>query len=504
MFALYELIDLLPSDFAPMFSPRINKLCTFLQSQKKMDEKEAAIAYLGEIQRKKYFNKLKNELKKELTRYLIANPSWIDNEYKALFEDCYRNFATYKIMLLSNKRKAAIELAKSIFANLEKVELYSLLHIVANDLMYHYSSIEVSLEVAKKYESHAAKALDIIRAEALVRQYHSKVCRICNTRESFTPTAIAAFEQAAEHTMPLLQLGVHYMNRLIYTIVVARYTATYDYEQIIKYCNQALASFPKDHPNGRSLRFVFMYNKVPALTALGQLREAKEVAKQAAQLVPAGNFNWHLAILKRTVVCFHEGAYQEAYELYKASIKQSCESPVLIEYWSIIRGYLYFLIKQKQIEPYSEERFYLGKFLNEVPMYSKDKAGNNINILLLQIIIRMQREQYGHIIDRVDSLREYAKKYTKNPETKRANIFINMILKMEGAQFHRLRTETKTENLITKLKATPLKIGQNLAIEVLPYEVLWREILSMLENKFRGATISRPSKKTLRKNHNKT
>lgn len=494
MFALYELIDLLPSDFMPTFSPRLTKLCTFLLSQNQMSEDEATVAYLGDSKRKKYFNKLKNELKKELTRYLIANPSWIDNQYKALFEDCYRNFATYKIMLLSNKRKAAIELAKTIFPNIKKIELYSLLHIVANDLMYHYSSIDVSLEVAKKYERLAQQALGVVQAEAVVRQYHSRVCRICNTRESFTPSAIAEFKEAAEQTVPFLELGVHYIIRLIYTIVVARYTATYEYQNIIKYCNEALASFPQDHPNSRSLRFVFLYNKVPALTALGQLREAKEVAKQAAQLVPKGNFNWHLAILKRIVVCLHEGAYQEAYELYKASIKHSCESPTLIEYWSIVRGYLYFLIKQERIEPYSEERFYLGKFLNEVPLYSKDKAGNNINILLLQIIIRMQREQYGHIIDRVDSLREYAKKYTKNPETKRANIFINMILKMEGAQFHRLRTETKTESLVQKLKSTPLQVGQNLAIELLPYSVLWKEILSMLENKFRAVTVKRTSR----------
>lgn len=86
--------------------------------------------------------------------------------------------------------------------------------------------------------------------------------------------------------------------------------------------------------------------------------------------------------------------------------------------------------------------------LPKVPMYSKDKAGNNINILLLQILTQLQREQFGNIIDRTDSLREYARKYTRNPETKRANIFIKMILKMEKAQFHRSGTETKPKKLL--------------------------------------------------------
>lgn len=159
------------------------------------------------------------------------------------------------------------------------------------------------------------------------------------------------------------------------------------------------------------------------------------------------------------------------------------------EHWSIIQGYLYFLIKREKIKPYDNERFYLGKFLNEMPLYARDKAGHNINILIIQILTRMQREQYGHIIDRIDSLKEYARKYTRKPETKRANIFITMIIRMERAQFHRAGTETKTAKLVEKLEDTPLKIGQNLAIEVIPYEVLWREILSMLENKFRATTI---------------
>jgi len=33
MFALYGLIDLLPSEFVPSFTPRMNKLCSFLVEQ---------------------------------------------------------------------------------------------------------------------------------------------------------------------------------------------------------------------------------------------------------------------------------------------------------------------------------------------------------------------------------------------------------------------------------------------------------------------------------------
>ena len=107
----------------------------------------------------------------------------------------------------------------------------------------------------------------------------------------------------------------------------------------------------------------------------------------------------------------------------------------------------------------------------------------------------MQREQYGQIIDRIDALETYARTYTRNPETVRANIFIKMIIKMSAASLHRSGTERKTQKLLEKQQNTSLKIGQNLSIEIIPYEVLWEEILSMLENKFRGIKVPNRGRK---------
>ncbi|MEL6866325.1 MAG: hypothetical protein AAFP19_17995 [Bacteroidota bacterium] len=491
MTALYELLSSLPSSFEPSFAPRLNKLYLFLINHPGLNPKEAAAAYLGSVGRLKYFNKLRLELKKALIRYLIANPSFSNNKDLTYYEDCYRDFAIYKILLLNGKRNAGIELAKDLLPRLQKFELHGMIHILANDLMFHYSIISVSKILAKKYARLAQIELEIVKSESLVREYHSKIGAIRNTRESFTQSMIDEFIEAVEVTEPLLKMGIHHINRLIYTIIVSRYAIVYDYENIIHYCKQAIESFPDDHRNIRSLRFIFIYNMLPALLATGKLRKAKQFAKDACGMTPKSSFNWHIILIKRIIICFHAGDYQEAYDLYKAHQKQKCTFPIVSEYWQIIRGYLCFLIQAGKVDAYTEERFQLGKFLNDMPIYSRDKAGNNINILIIQILIRMQRGQYGFIIDRIESLREYARKYMRNTETKRANIFINMILRMEAAQFHRFRTEGKTRKLLEKLLETPLHLGQNLAIEMIPYELLWEEMLEMLDNKFRGATISK-------------
>ena len=493
MITLYELMDMLPDGFNPNFTDRLNELYVLLQSQEeKLSEKEAAEKFLNSTKKGKYFNKLKNELKREMVWYIVANSSvWVDPEYKVLHKNCYKSFAAYKILLLSGKRKIAIETAKTLLPELHQFELHGLIYIVATDLRFHYSNMDSSKTLTAKYETLCLQQIEILNAESLIRSFHSKLSLIYNTRESYSEDFIEEIKEVTIKILPLLNLQSNYLNRFIYNIVINRYMVEYDYENVIKYCDEALASFSSKYLNGIALKFAYLQRKLPALIAIGRLREAKEIAKEACSMMPEGNFNWHLAFIRRITVCLYSKDYQEAYNLYKAHVQEDCPYPVLKEYWRIIWGYLFFLIKVGKIEEYSDERFYLGKLLNEVPTYSKDKAGNNINLLILQIITRIYRKQYGQITEKKKALEAYARTYTRKPETKRANIFIKMILKMGKASFHRAATERDTRQLYEKLQATPLRFGQNLAIEIIPFDVLWREILNLLENKFRAKTTKK-------------
>lgn len=496
MIALQELISMLPENFTPKFSKRINQLYDFIVDHgADLSEEEAAQLFLRSPNKGKYFNKLKNELKRELIYNIISNPSmWLDAAYKNQHNDCYKNFTAYKILLMSGKRKAAIEMAKLLLPKLRKHELHGLINIVATDLRFHYSSMDISKHLAEKYNQLCMKQNKIIRAESIIRYHHSKVAVLRNSRASYTEDMIQMFKYAAQKTLPYLHLKSNYLNRFIYNILLSQFTATFDYKNIIITCDEALASIPKDYQNRLAMRFTYLQMKFPAMVAIGRLKKAKLIAKESCNMMPEGSFNWHLALIRRITLCLHVGDNQEAYELHKVHMQHACDYTTLSEYRDIIWGYIYFLIKVGKIEEQTIERFHLGKFLNDIPMYSKDKTGQNINLFIIQIIIRIQRQQFGQIIDRIDSLRSYVRTYTKNPETVRANIFLNMILRMEAASFHRAATERKTEKLLERLKNTPIRLGQNLAIEIIPYEMLWEEILFLLENKFRairGPRVSR-------------
>ncbi len=249
MLAIYELIGLLPKSFNPVFSERLNDLYNFLKKER-LTEEEASQKFLKSDQRKKYFNKLKNKLKTALINHLMVNPPiWADSKQKELFDSCHKDFVAYKILLTAGKRTAANDMAKKLLLKAFELESYEIVYMIAGDLEYHYSAIEVSISTARRHARMADMYLELINAERLLKRHLNRVMQIYNTKNTFTATNIAVLEEATSNVLPLLKLSSPKLNRLIYNTVIARYYATYDYCQVKKYCDQALASFPDDHPN---------------------------------------------------------------------------------------------------------------------------------------------------------------------------------------------------------------------------------------------------------------
>lgn len=496
MLVIYELIDLFPENFSPHFAPRLKQLFQLLQREKKLSRTEAAEKLLGADANMHYFNKLRVKLKQRLVDYLmIQPPAWANNKEKVLCDRVYKEFTSYKILLAGGQRSAAIALAESLILHAKRLELYEILYMIYTDLEYHYSVINLNLKKSKFHRKKINHYLSLITTECKIRYFYSKINQIYNVRNSYSSADKKSFKEAIKEVYAFRKLNSSKLNRLIYNILIMKYYTEYDYPKILSTCNEALQSFDPAHPNINAFRFAFLQKKIPAFIVLRHYKEAKSIAKEVSGLVPKGKFNWHLILIQRIEICFHSGAFQEAYDLYKAHKQTTTTYPVLMEYWEIIRSILYFLIQVGHVQSYTTERFNLGKFLNETPIYAKDKAGININILIVQILIEMQREQFGRIIDRIEALQAYSRNHTRKAETARAYIFIQMIIMMEKASFHRAATERKTEKLFDKLKKTPLRLRQNLAVEIIPYEFLWTKILAMLENKFRATKMNKKKSK---------
>jgi hypothetical protein len=86
----------------------------------------------------------------------------------------------------------------------------------------------------------------------------------------------------------------------------------------------------------------------------------------------------------------------------------------------------------------------------------------------------LQRKNYNAIIDRIDSLKQYAYKYLRKDDTFRSNCMIKMVVQMTKADFNPIRTERYTADLNKQLEQVKLAgSGENIETEIIPYEVLW-------------------------------
>ena len=263
-----------------------------------------------------------------------------------------------------------------------------------------------------------------------------------------------------------------------------------DYNTLLNISNQAILEltssenrFPKEISNIK-IRIML------ALIQMGKLGEAISFGEKASlKTVPNSNswFRINYYIVKAYI---YSGEYNLAIQLLmiirdKGILKKF---PNYTEIVYTLLGYMHLLINSKYITLPKKilnnlPDFKLGKYLNSVPIYSKDKYGINVSILLMQVGFLLLRKDYNTIIDRIHSLKQYAYRYLRRDDSFRSNCMIKMVVQMTKADFHPVRTERYTADLFKQLKSVNLAgSGENIEIEVIPFEVLWEIMLKSLKD----------------------
>ena len=220
-----------------------------------------------------------------------------------------------------------------------------------------------------------------------------------------------------------------------------------------------------------------------------EYERADKIAFECFNLVSEGSFNWFLTAQFYMVLLFHAERTQEAFEFYKQikaiRKKKKIRSYLKEEFWNIIQAYIDYFIRVGKIQLPAHKRrprFDSDSFIKSVPVFSKDKRGMNVTILVLQILFLLNENDTNEVINRTETLKTYTTRYLRNDETFRSNSFIKMLSKISEANFNRIALKRRTDDTFEKLRTTPLEVAsQPLEMEIVPFEVLWELILSSLD-----------------------
>jgi len=211
---------------------------------------------------------------------------------------------------------------------------------------------------------------------------------------------------------------------------------------------------------------VFYRNKAIAQIALKDHKGAKLSLKKSEEYSVEKSLNWHYIQYTKAVNHLHAKEYKKAHQLYRDFRKNKYEP--IAELWLVMGGYLYFL---REIDAFKApfERFKVGKYLNEATSLHNDKNGAHANILIGEMLIYMVTDR-NKFIERVQAINQYSYRYLKENRSKRAKWFIRLLCKVPIADFNFPKLLKKADEYIEKLNSNPIGLGDNLDLEVIPYD----------------------------------
>jgi len=450
---------------------------------------DAALFFYNETPSHSRYKSLKYNLRNVLINTLFFYESKDkSNDYLNATLYCSKNLLASKLLLGLSVKNAGIDLCQKVLRKALEVEYTEYIVAASKSLRVSIGANQGDLEKFNHYNNIYKEQKKILDAESLAEEYYYLlVLPYAKSKEKREDTYSLAKEYQ-QQLMPLLEKytspRLHMFGRIIEVI---GYLAVSNHEMVAKLCKEAYTFFKEKRYNYYTPIKMFVHNELISCIQLKDFQQGEEAIKKTLAITRSGGHNWYINQELYLLLALHSKKYDKAYHILYDAISSKAFSKVRFynkERWEIHKVYIDFLIFIKKITVVEKGRFRIGKFLNSVPTYSKDKRGLNIPILIAQLLFMIAKKDYDQAIDRFEAIKKYVSRYVGKDHNLRSNCFINMLLQIPAASFHKAGVIRKAQKYYDTLLATPLDVaGQSEEIEIIPYEDLWEFILESLETK---------------------
>lgn len=453
-------------------------------------DEDAADDLFGTDSSDKKYLMLKSRVKKRLLNNLLFlhNPS---SNYEQAIYLCNRNLVAAKFLLINGGRSTAASLLRS---TLNKAQTYSLTEVEVECLrmLRSQSSFLGQLSEYEKYDERFYHIKSVLDAEYFAEECYQKLIIHFAQSNSAKPELAGLANRFVRELQDLVdQYYSHQLYLHFFRVKIVAAGINLDYQAMIRASEEA-EKYLESRPNllQRARLGEFALHKMIASMHTGDYVLGKENAEKCLSYFKTGSNNWMIFLEYYFLLCMHTGNYKKALEIYQEVTQHprfSTLDQVRVEKWKIYEAFLrYMMVDEEKENPLSDEffqsRFNIFKFLNEVPIFSRDKRGLNIAILILQILFLLDRRDFDGIMSRTEALRVYCSRYLKRDENYRSNCFLKMVITMEKKDFDWEQTKKIASKYYNKLESARFSYDGSLAnLEIIPYEQLWHSILDKLK-----------------------
>lgn len=458
------------------------------------DEDASKLLYNCEPQDHKY-KKLKYRFRQRLLNSLffidVHQPNYTDIQ-KAYYS-CYKNWATINILFGKGAKKSAIAIAEKTLRQAQKFEFTEVVCNISRILRLNFATTKGDKRKFNFYNKLYKEQSRYLEAETLAEElYGDLIIDFVGSRATKKEYSKKADQYAEQLSQHLSDLAVPTYNFLFfaYSVIVLKYEIINDHKNVIIQCQKAYVQLNEKSFQLKMQIFPFVFKCFTSYIMLEKYRKAKMLITPCRQALDEGLINWFTFNQVHFIFLLHTSAYHEAYELLYSTLqhpRMKFQSDNTQEVWKVYEAYAHYVNHSKiNNEETNEEKvkgnFKIGKFLNEVPAFSKDKRGLNIAILIIQILLLLQQKKYNKVIDRVSGLERYATRYLRKNETYRENCFIHMLLQIPRGNFNVTAVQRHAKKYVRMLAEISMnESSQSIGIEIVPYQVLWSAILLELD-----------------------
>lgn len=441
------------------------------------------------------YRALKSRMREILTSVVLSDNTYSTNyrTYDAAYENGYRQLHLIKILIVKRAWKAVLSIALTTFRRVRKYEIIPLNHELTGILAGVYLGIGYNEKKFTEYQELTDHYASALIAQSKVESYYRQMRSMLYAHRLLPDEIGARVITFTKECEPLAEAyrEVSLIQSMFYNLKVTGLMLTGQYRAAIGAADEGQTMITSCYGVSKKNVSIMALTRVECSIKLGSFEEGYKQAERASSLIPPRSIN-HIKLSQYMVdLGLETGHYDYAYqELQKVDWNdiQDLLTKQHVEYWLILEAYVNLLRMAGWItgekKGSTSSSFKLSRFLNDVPSYSKNKQGMNIQILLIQVVFLIIQQKYGKVIDRTAALTRYGSRYLTSNENLRNNCFFKMLVTAERCRFHRVATERHTAKIYQRMISKEAKeLAKANSTELVAYEDLWQIVLDHLEVK---------------------
>jgi hypothetical protein len=488
-------IELLDYDLLHDKNDLYSKFYHGLASEQFATDEEAAKALYDTDTADPRYRKLKSRFRKRLLNTLF----FIDfetaskySDYQKAYLNCNRDWALARMLITSGARGAAVDLAQQVLSQAIKYEFNEIALLALKLLREHYTIIGDE----KRFEDAVTqmdKMVEITFAELeVITRFQRVLIKVANSLTSSAGLLKEVGELMEAYKERSKKYKTYFFELNYLRLKCLYYDVKGDYDKLVESCTEGENFIRSNTLFYHPYRIAeFSINKLLAYINLKDYNNGSVYAKECFKLFERENHNLLTYYQGYFLLAIHTGNYIKAADIFNEVIHNPRFKDIpqsRLETWRLFEAFLNYIFVTESLsldllyKNARSRRFNLQRFLNEVSLFSKDKTGYNVLILIIEWLFQFENGQYDQLTLKADGIKTYCSRYLKGPENARSNAFLKLLLAAERNGFDYEKTKKNTEKLYDELIHSKINLTRSIVLEIIPYEKLWDNVLRKMKH----------------------